>query len=58
MIFGGSQRVALVGVFAFLSHNFGKVAGTYEWYFVSLWLVSTLIGDRDTQTLTAVIEFV
>ena len=28
-----------------------KVMGTYEWYFVSLWVITKLIGGGDTRTL-------
>ena len=32
------RRITFVLAFAFLSQNFGKVAMTYEWYYVSLWM--------------------
>ena len=61
-IIGGSYRTSLLVVFAFLPQNFGKVVGTYEWYFVTLWVQfwvdSTPIGGGDTWTLTAIIKFV
>ena len=33
-----ARRVTLVVSFAFMLQNFGKVAGTYKWYFVILWM--------------------
>ena len=33
---GGSERVALAVAITFSPQIFGKVAGTYEWYFVTL----------------------
>ena len=35
-LFVVAHRVTLVVAFAFLPHNFGKVVGAYDWYFVIL----------------------
>ena len=32
------RRVTLMVAFAFLTQNFGKVMGTYQWYFVSVFV--------------------
>ena len=55
-----ARRVTLVVAFACLSQNFGKVAGTYEWYFVCLEcsLIVSTPGGGNTQTLIATIEFI
>ena len=57
----------LGGFFHLFAPNFGEVAGTYKWYFVSPWIifcqsltavsvVSTQKGGGDTHNLTATIE--
>ena len=45
-----AHRVTLVVAFPFLLQNFGKAAGTYELYFLNLWVQVEEIGGGDTQT--------
>ena len=52
-----SRRVTSVVAFGFLPQMFGNVAGSYECYFVTLWLQVEWSGHSEaTQTLLAQIE--
>ena len=61
LLINGSCSVTLVVAFSFLSQNIGKwwgpMNGTLS-FMTAGWVVGTLRGSLDTQTLPAVIEFV